>query len=1065
MATPSVDQVWADNNPDGSVHEPNKLDIRRLLRFIQALAEAAGSGAKSYPTKAAMDADTSQPDGTVGIVRADPVDANNFPTLWVWQDSTNQWIMGVDRVSNLATALTTLQGIVTALQAVFVVDGGQAAFEFVDPNGLAYGRVQKDGVWELFGGALIGETPFQVYRDTIYSLAVLGANGTLLQGFRMDGDIDLLGARVGYGEIGDYALVITDANGVVLFGAKPDGSSSGGGGGLTPEEIAELQHQIDQMVADGYAAVAAATGPILSYGPITNYAPATAYDARDLVRDTATGVVYMVTTAYTSTSLTADVTAGNLIPFIGLTAENYVGSTTVTDYAALRVYGGPLTRIVVTGEKIAGVFQVRAGDTTSPDDGGGIIVGTDGRRWERICLPGLASGEVTWEMFGADATGITPTETALINCHAFANVRGLRVRQNDGVFLWRSGEIQARTDCHLNGATILTDDQSGDGIVNWDTAPQIFRISGKPRVTLSPSEVTDFNANYKQYLIKGGEYLPFPKLLDYYGGMFTWISDEIHMWRRGDTSNLRNRVFKNDCVLIGKDGNLSNRFVETLTTGNVVEAIITQKEDSFLTFEAPKFRCTAPRSWVGIKCDRPMTRIMGLVDEYTSALTDMESRRMFFPEYVFSIQLKDAETNAHPAVAGSYGLFMTNCVDVHVDHFRGLYGWGVLGNYMCKDFRMTNSHVNRIDFHWGGWDVWFENNVFTNRGARLIGGGKFIAKNNRYEYVNTPGDVLGEANDSLPAIFSFRNDYGCDWDGDIEVDGLTVRIPPTATFNGPNFANATSFDVVRLGYPNADNVQSDVHMPNVVLVKNIVFDFQGCTSIIDRLRWGAVRIVQIKALANAGYKTYLPTVIEVDGVSATNVPANSNAICSGLITGTLHENTDGARNPLRYDGTNADIVIKNVYSTLNKAFIADGNSTLVLDGNPALWDSAYLNATRKWVPRVRIENCWPCMVDIRALCSVDIQGGVIGRIDTNDLTSAHARVKVNGGDIRMIPRTNGGTDYAIGDPAITSFTGCAFFNHLGGGTTPINAVLRGVGNDARASAGVYPNPPATFWIA
>jgi len=65
MAIPTVDDVWADFNPDGSVHEPVKQDIRRLLRFIQAIGET--NGMKTYPNATAMNADTTQPDGQAAL--------------------------------------------------------------------------------------------------------------------------------------------------------------------------------------------------------------------------------------------------------------------------------------------------------------------------------------------------------------------------------------------------------------------------------------------------------------------------------------------------------------------------------------------------------------------------------------------------------------------------------------------------------------------------------------------------------------------------------------------------------------------------------------------------------------------------------------------------------------------------------------------------------------------------------------------------------------------------------------------------------------------------------------
>lgn len=104
MAVPSSDLIWADFNPDGSVHEPNKVDVRRWARYVQALAEASG-GPKSYLNKASMDLDTGQADGTVGVLRADPNDAFNFPTLWVFNDADNVWVQGIDRIGELAAEM------------------------------------------------------------------------------------------------------------------------------------------------------------------------------------------------------------------------------------------------------------------------------------------------------------------------------------------------------------------------------------------------------------------------------------------------------------------------------------------------------------------------------------------------------------------------------------------------------------------------------------------------------------------------------------------------------------------------------------------------------------------------------------------------------------------------------------------------------------------------------------------------------------------------------------------------------------------------------------------------
>jgi hypothetical protein len=99
MAIPTPDQIWADFNNDGSVKEPAKQDIRRWSRYVEALAKSVGM--KTYVDKATMDADLTQADGQAALIYADPVDANNFPTVWVWDDGANDWIQGTDRIGEL----------------------------------------------------------------------------------------------------------------------------------------------------------------------------------------------------------------------------------------------------------------------------------------------------------------------------------------------------------------------------------------------------------------------------------------------------------------------------------------------------------------------------------------------------------------------------------------------------------------------------------------------------------------------------------------------------------------------------------------------------------------------------------------------------------------------------------------------------------------------------------------------------------------------------------------------------------------------------------------------------
>jgi len=115
MAIPTVDQVWADFAADGHTpKEPFKQDIRALLNFINTAA-VSNTGARRYVTKAAMDADTTQADGQLGLITNDPVPANNYPTIWYWNDAGNVWVMGVDRITPMENAVAQSTAAVDGL--------------------------------------------------------------------------------------------------------------------------------------------------------------------------------------------------------------------------------------------------------------------------------------------------------------------------------------------------------------------------------------------------------------------------------------------------------------------------------------------------------------------------------------------------------------------------------------------------------------------------------------------------------------------------------------------------------------------------------------------------------------------------------------------------------------------------------------------------------------------------------------------------------------------------------------------------------------------------------------
>lgn len=86
-----------------------------------------------------------------------------------------------------------------------------------------------------------------------------------------------------------------------------------------------------------------------------------------------------------------------MVGYDGGTAQDVLdGAKPMANYTALRNYTGRATGVRITQTGLAGFFQRDAGDTTSTDNGGTIIVGPSGRRWKRIF-----SGAVNVKWFGA----------------------------------------------------------------------------------------------------------------------------------------------------------------------------------------------------------------------------------------------------------------------------------------------------------------------------------------------------------------------------------------------------------------------------------------------------------------------------------------------------------------------------------------------------------------------------------------------------------------------------------------------------------------------------------------
>jgi hypothetical protein len=140
----------------------------------------------------------------------------------------------------------------------------------------------------------------------------------------------------------------------------------------------------------------------------------------------------------------------------GETVADSFNALQLADYTALRAYTGPRKSAYVTGYLgtaaplgIAGMFVRDDSDTTTADNGGTVIVATNGKRWKR-----RFNGTVMADWFGADPTGVANSSPAWAAAIAYLKAIG-------------GGAVEATP-----GASYLLNGIAGaDGILNGILQP------------------------------------------------------------------------------------------------------------------------------------------------------------------------------------------------------------------------------------------------------------------------------------------------------------------------------------------------------------------------------------------------------------------------------------------------------------------------------------------------------------------------------------------------------------------------------------------------------------------
>lgn len=756
---------------------------------------------------------------------------------------------------------------------------------------------------------------------------------------------------------------------------------------------------------------------------------------------------------------------------------------TAAAYNDIRSYTGEATVRDVVGERISGRFVVSPGSTDEDDDGG-VIVGVDGRRWVRQC------DHVSWDMFGApripediykqyesltrqgndaDAqallSDIAPADDAVRKCHAFANKHAIPVVQNVGRFLWLSGEIEIRTSSYLTGATIVTCNRSGtdetrwgkvDGVADGSPDPMyMYRIKGKERVNFTAAELNELNTVYSSYLKRGSMDIPMPKLNQYRGGLFGFISSSVELYRSGNKTNVRNQVHFRDFTRIGRNGAVSDVLVKNIPAGTITEAWIQPKENAWLNFAPPAFfEAGNGRKFVNIQVERSQVNIENLVMD-NWATGDVESRVAIGSYGVTDIHCRNAAAECIPSTSGgAYVICFRNSIDIHVSGYYGLYGWGFQGHHGLKRVFITESVMNRFDFHSFGYDVYISRTKFKGRQIFLQGGGQFALRDCDFNITQYSLEQTGHIEDRLNFFINMREDYAGDCECNLTIDGLVVRFDRNITSAWAS--DVLSFDVVRMNSGTSADYGVSTKTPHVISGKDIVFDLDGMpASLPDNFAFTFCR--PYRNIYNSAQRTYLPDMVKVQGMTAINVPDGKNAVMAVFRCGSdMAQNPFASRAKVRPNGTNAEIIAEDVISIINNPVIAQNACpTVYMPGAASSWDTVvggttYRTSEYSYRPKVTLRNCYPSIINAPGVkAEFDISGGLLARYSVGDTGN---RCRVTGADIQLYPDADGKLYF---DSDKVRAVNCDWFDPANGIT--YTGTLNGTGNENRGSAEHSPN--------
>ncbi|MCU6709481.1 hypothetical protein M6D81_12280 [Paenibacillus sp. J5C_2022] len=400
---------------------------------------------------------------------------------------------------------------------------------------------------------------------------------------------------------------------------------------------------------------------------------------------------------------------------------------------------------------------------------------------------------VTYTMFGAVLDGLHNDTGAIVAAHQFANAHGYEIRQCGGV-------------AFVDGATAII--WQVNARYSGGFRFKVTHLSGKPFQVLpeyeqyeldqSPFQISEF---YK-YATR------IPSLARYRNHFVGIVAlEETDLIRTGGAPQR-----KRCATVVNEEGDL----VYPLITGfNSFSSIrISPINVPRVTIEGFALEVSGAVSRatpVSIQRNRVTFLSPRYIDGGTTQEVPIQS--LFSCEFVYDFQLIDpvCDKVGGNRIPYSYMLNYWTSAKILIQGVKSFAGWAQTDGNYTRDVVHRDCVIDRAGGHFACWDFTFDNiSTSRSRAIEITGGGRLTIRNLK----TTVNDAYEPIN-----ILQLRGDYACEWDGEIDMEGVTIDARSITSATQDKMVNVIS--AITDSSVGTHHFGRQTYLPKCIAMKNI----------------------------------------------------------------------------------------------------------------------------------------------------------------------------------------------------------------------------------------------------